>query len=144
MTRESLGVISTFDLCPEARPGAQPTTSGLLRFLCVSMSPIATAQGAATAVSAANRAEYVALYTRWCLNDSIERQYQSFEVGFRRLCRGPCMSLFRGEELELLLCGNPVLDFAALEAGSTYDDGYSRTSQPVRSFSPLLFLRSSH
>ena len=36
---------------------------------------------------------------------------------------GDCLQLFRWEELELLICGSPVLDFEALERGAQYDDG---------------------
>ena len=33
-------------------------------------------------------------------------------------CGGDCLQLFRWEELELLICGSPVLDFEALERGA--------------------------
>ena len=41
-------------------------------------------------------------------------------------CGGDCLQLFRWEELELLICGSPVLDFEALERAAQYDDGFSR------------------
>ena len=43
-----------------------------------------------------------------------------------QVCGGECLQLFRWEELELLICGSPVLDFEALERVTQYDDGYSR------------------
>lgn len=44
------------------------------------------------------------------------------------------MSLFRPEELELLICGNPQLDFDALEENSKYEDGYERDDAVVKNF----------
>lgn len=44
------------------------------------------------------------------------------------------MGLFRPEELELLICGNPQLDFDALEENSKYEDGYTRDDPVVRRF----------
>ena len=41
------------------------------------------------------------------------------------LCGGPAIHLFSATELERLVCGNPSLDFAALQANSRYDGGYS-------------------
>ena len=41
------------------------------------------------------------------------------------LCGGPAIHLFSATELERLVCGNPLLDFAALQANSRYDGGYS-------------------
>ena len=42
------------------------------------------------------------------------------------------MSLFRPEELELLICGNPELDFEALEQKSKYEDGYERDDAVIK------------
>ena len=41
------------------------------------------------------------------------------------LCGGPAMHLFSSTELERLVCGNPILDFKALEANARYDGGYN-------------------
>jgi hypothetical protein len=35
------------------------------------------------------------------------------------------------QELERLVCGNPMLDFAALQRNSKYDSGYTATSPVV-------------
>lgn len=43
-----------------------------------------------------------------------------------QVCGGPALSLFRGKELELLVCGLPHLDFEALERVAKYEGGYSR------------------
>lgn len=37
---------------------------------------------------------------------------------FWQVCDGPALKLFRFEELELLVCGLPHLDFGALKSGA--------------------------
>ena len=49
---------------------------------------------------------------------------QAFERGFRMLCTGPALHLFSATELERLVCGNPILDFAALQKSARYEGGY--------------------
>eukprot|EP00903_Cladosiphon_okamuranus_P014085 g13092.t1 len=90
--------------------------------------------GGDTAVTSANRHEYVDLYVRWLLVDSVKDQYGPFERGFHKVVGGKALRLFRPEELELLICGNPKLDFDALEENSKYEDGYSRDDPVVKHF----------
>ena len=52
-------------------------------------------------------------------------QFEAFARGFMMLCGGPAIHLFSATELERLVCGNPLLDFAALQANARYDGGYS-------------------
>ena len=40
--------------------------------------------------------------------------------------------MLRPEEVEMLVCGNPNLDFEALERVTVYD-GYKKSDAPVRS-----------
>lgn len=40
--------------------------------------------------------------------------------------------LFRWEELELLICGNPVLDFEELQSGTIYDNGYHEDHPAIK------------
>jgi ubiquitin-protein ligase E3 A len=42
--------------------------------------------------------------------------------------------MLRYEELELLITGNPILDFAALRSGTRYDDGYTSSSETIHHF----------
>ena len=87
--------------------------------------------GADIAVTGENRNEYIRLYTKYLLEDSISRQFAAFQRGFHTVCGGECLQLFRWEELELLICGSPVLDFEALERAAQYDDGFSRTHSTI-------------
>ena len=41
------------------------------------------------------------------------------------LCTGPALHLFSATELERLVCGNPILDFAALQKSARYEGGYA-------------------
>lgn len=88
--------------------------------------------GGNVAVTGENRAEYVRLYVKYLLEDSIARQFDAFHRGFHSVCGGECLQLFRWEELELLICGSPVLDFEALERVAQYDDGYSRDHPTIQ------------
>jgi len=51
------------------------------------------------------------LYTCYLLTDSVAVQFDAFLRGFQSVCGGECLQLFRWEELELLICGSPDLDF---------------------------------
>lgn len=61
------------------------------------------------------------------------------------LCGGPAIHLFSATELERLVCGNPILDFAALQANARYDGGYSADNRVRPSFmSSCTFCRRAH
>ena len=63
-------------------------------------------------------------------------QFEAFARGFMMLCGGPAIHLFSATELERLVCGTPLLDFAALQRNARYEGGYSATHQ-ARSRMPL-------
>lgn len=90
--------------------------------------------GAAVAVTKDNREEYVRLYTDWWLNQSVKDEFQAFAQGFHLVCGGPALTLFRHEELELLVCGLPHLDFKELEKQARYDGGYHAGHPSIRQF----------
>ena len=54
--------------------------------------------------------------------------------GFNRVCNNQAMELFQYEELELLICGNPILDLNELKAGTSYDDGFTADSRVIQDF----------
>ena len=62
------------------------------------------------------------------MNKSIEKQFKAFSEGFRILCDGPATRLFNAQELERLVCGNPNLDFDALQQNAKYEGGYGTTT----------------
>jgi len=90
--------------------------------------------GANIPVTKANKNEFVNLYVNWLLNDSIDEQFKRFLKGFKTVVREDLLVLFRAEELELLICGDPELDFTELEKGTRYDGGYSEDHPTIRAF----------
>uniref|UniRef100_A0A7S1CPI5 HECT-type E3 ubiquitin transferase n=1 Tax=Bicosoecida sp. CB-2014 TaxID=1486930 RepID=A0A7S1CPI5_9STRA len=91
--------------------------------------------GSDIAVTNENREEWVELYIKYLMVDSVKDQYKAFARGFHKLASGPTLQLFRPAELELLVCGSQVLDFEALETeAATYQDGFSEDSPTVRYF----------
>jgi E3 ubiquitin-protein ligase HERC4 len=85
-------------------------------------------------VTEANRKEYVELYTKYLLVDSVEKQFTPFAKGFHAVIDGPALSLLRPQELEVLICGNTFLDFQALEAKTQYRGGFHAESRVIKWF----------
>jgi ubiquitin-protein ligase E3 A len=90
--------------------------------------------GADMPLTNANRQEYVDLYVRWCLRDSIAAQFEAFLSGFRLVCESRAFNMFRAEELEQLVCGSPILDFEELEKVTQYDSGYHPDHRVIKDF----------
>jgi ubiquitin-protein ligase E3 A len=87
--------------------------------------------GANLAVANDNKEEYVMLYVKWLLVDSVQSQYKEFEKGFVQIMETSCMDLLKPEELELLVEGTPELDFDALEQNIEYEGGFDKDSTVV-------------
>ncbi|KAE9321277.1 Ubiquitin-protein ligase [Phytophthora rubi] len=90
--------------------------------------------GSSIPVTKANRAEYVSLYVDYVLNKSVSRQYAAFHRGFHQVCNREVLSMFRWEELQLLICGSSDLDFEALQEATHYEDGFTEDSTIIRDF----------
>lgn len=74
-------------------------------------------------VTNSNRREFVDLYVNYLLDTSVTRQFEPFKRGFFSVCGGNALSLFRPEEIELLVRGSDEpLDVASLRAVATYDN----------------------
>lgn len=77
------------------------------------------AGGEKRAVTNGNRREFVDLYVRYLLDTAVIRQFEPFKRGFFAICGGNALSLFRAEEIELLVRGSEEpLDIASLRAVS--------------------------
>ncbi|KAJ2722494.1 putative E3 ubiquitin-protein ligase [Coemansia sp. Benny D115] len=63
-------------------------------------------QGSQVPVTSHNRVEYVMRYLQWILNDSVSRQFEPFKRGFYYVCGGNALSLFKPEEIELMVHGS--------------------------------------
>ena len=78
--------------------------------------------GAKRAVTNSNRKDFVDLYVHYLLDTAVTRQYEPFKRGFFTVCGGNALSLFRPEEIELLVRGSDEpLDIASLRAVATYE-----------------------
>ena len=70
-----------------------------------------------------NRLVCLTIFPQWLLVDSIAKQFNAFAKGFFSVCGGPALEMFKPQELELLICGSPTLDFHALEDVAILEDG---------------------
>ncbi|TDZ23474.1 putative E3 ubiquitin-protein ligase mug30 [Colletotrichum orbiculare MAFF 240422] len=74
-------------------------------------------------VTNANKWEFVSLYVRYLLETAVTRQFEPFKRGFYTVCGGNALSLFRPEEIELLVRGSDTaLDVDALRGVAEYDN----------------------
>lgn len=81
-------------------------------------------------VTNSNRKEYVDLYVKYLLDTSITRQFEPFKRGFFTVCAGNALTLFKPEEIELLVRGSDEsLDIASLKAVAAYTN-WPRGSSP--------------
>ncbi|KAI0121535.1 hypothetical protein F4776DRAFT_672539 [Hypoxylon sp. NC0597] len=83
-------------------------------------------------VTNSNRREYVDLYVRYLLDTSVSRQFEPFKRGFFTVCAGNALTLFRPEEIELLVRGSDEpLDITSLRAVAAYT-GWPKHMNPER------------
>ena len=74
-------------------------------------------------VTNSNRREFVDLYIRYLLDTSVARQYEPFKRGFFTVCGGNALTLFRAEEIELLVRGSDEsLDVTTLQSVAIYEN----------------------
>lgn len=76
--------------------------------------------------------EYVSLLVNYILTDSIAPQFEAFSSGFNEACSGGnALSLFKGEELELLVRGSEeALDVDELRGTTSYS-GFNPNDQVI-------------
>jgi len=81
-----------------------------------------------------NRAEFVQLYAEAILHRTIELPLQAFIRGFKFTFGKSILFQFHPKEIEALLCGSQVLDYAAFQARTTYEGGFSERSSVIKWF----------
>lgn len=80
-------------------------------------------------VSNTNRKDFVDKYLAYLLDSSVAKQFEPFKRGFYTVCGGNALSLFRPEELELLVRGSDEpLDISALRAVAIYENWGTKVS----------------
>lgn len=85
-------------------------------------------------VTQENKKEYIDKYLDWLFNSSIGPLFEAFRKGFYKLYNGEMATNCDPEELQLLICGSPILDFHELEKVVTYDGGYDKKAQTIVNF----------
>ncbi|KAL8920075.1 MAG: hypothetical protein Q9208_006428 [Pyrenodesmia sp. 3 TL-2023] len=91
------------------------------------------------AVTNSNRVEFVELYVKYLLETSVSRQFEPFKRGFFSVCGGNALTLFRPEEIELLVRGSDEpLDVATLRAVAIYD-GWKQDERTSNEAVPAWF-----
>lgn len=82
-------------------------------------------------VTKANRNEFVNLYVRYLLQDSIKAQFSNFAKGFCFMLQGPFVTRISPTELETLLIGEQLLEFNALRHATRYE-GFTENSAVIK------------
>ncbi|KAK2742494.1 putative E3 ubiquitin-protein ligase [Myotisia sp. PD_48] len=78
--------------------------------------------GESRPVTNANRREFVDLYVKYLLDNSVSRQFEPFKRGFYTVCGGNALQLFKPEEIELLVRGSEEpLEIQSLKAVAIYE-----------------------
>ncbi|CAM9972017.1 unnamed protein product [Ectocarpus sp. 12 AP-2014] len=91
--------------------------------------------GANIPVTSENKESYVELYAQFLLVGAVSRQMDHFKQGFLRVMSGAAsISLFRAEELEVLVTGTSELDFEELAKATEYDGGYGEDHHTILAF----------
>ncbi|KAK7755672.1 putative E3 ubiquitin-protein ligase [Diatrype stigma] len=86
--------------------------------------------GESRMVTNSNRREYVDLYVRYLLDSSVARQFEPFKRGFFTVCGGNALSLFRPEEIELLVRGSDEpLDILSIKGSTEYTNWPAQQQQ---------------
>ncbi|RMZ76994.1 hypothetical protein DV738_g4609, partial [Chaetothyriales sp. CBS 135597] len=89
--------------------------------------------GAKRAVTNSNRRDFVDLYVHYLLDTAVLRQFEPFKRGFFTVCGGNALSLFRPEEIELLVRGSDeFLDITSLRAVAIYEGWPKEKGPPER------------
>jgi len=90
--------------------------------------------GTKISVTKENRMEYVSRFVDYHLSAAVDMQFQAFKHGFLSVCGGNALSLFRAEELDLMLQGSAdPIDIEQLRRITVYD-GFSADETTIVNF----------
>lgn len=104
--------------------------------------------GESRPVTNANKREYVDAYVRYALDTAVTRQFEPFKRGFFTIASGNALSLFRPEEIELLVRGSDeALDIDAIKAVAVYEGWrlprFPTSTSSSNGFAPSTFDHAS-
>ncbi|TPX39895.1 hypothetical protein SeLEV6574_g06933 [Synchytrium endobioticum] len=89
--------------------------------------------GQSVPVTNSNRKKYVELMVDFLLTRSVQRQFDAFKEGFMSVCGGNALSLFRPEEIEMMVRGGTELDIESLAGVCDYE-GFNPNESTIRNF----------
>lgn len=89
-------------------------------------------------VTEENKTEFVSLYTNYIIEESIEKQFRPFLLGFYKVLDGDIIEIFCAKDLLLSICGSEKLDFLELKKTANYDSGYTKDSKTIINFWEVL------
>lgn len=93
------------------------------------------ADGKNIPVTNENKGEYCDTYANFLLNKSCKQQFEAFKRGFDIVTHDSLLkSLFRADELEMLVCGSQVFELSELESTTEYDAGYTKDTPVIKFF----------
>jgi hypothetical protein len=81
-----------------------------------------------------NARMYVAAYVNFVLVDLVESRFQAFRRGFELVTKAANYKILEPAEIDVLVSGEEVMDWGALQRTAKYKDGYTRHSKAVRWF----------
>lgn len=65
------------------------------------------------------------------MNNSVYEQFAAFYHGFHSVCASNVLIMLRPEEVEMLVCGSPVVDYDELEKVTLYD-GFDKDDVTIK------------
>lgn len=86
-----------------------------------------------------NRQEYVYLYWRYLLVDSVEKQFRSFYNGFMKVLDRDILQIFQAEELMQLVEGEDLIDWEELERSTNYKPPFHKKHETIRTFWKVFY-----
>ncbi|KAH0787258.1 ubiquitin ligase [Histomonas meleagridis] len=78
--------------------------------------------------------EYFELYKEYLFDKSIQKQFNNFQKGYKRLCNNNLLSIFKSDELDVLVSGEEIVDWSLLKENTQYSDGYDENSIQIKWF----------
>ncbi|KAG7229828.1 hypothetical protein INR49_012477 [Caranx melampygus] len=85
-------------------------------------------------VTSQNREEFVDTYVSYAFNTSVESVFQEFARGFFLVCDRDFVKLFRPEELQGVLVGKDIYDWAKLKQNTVYEWPYHYGHNIIKMF----------
>lgn len=89
-----------------------------------------------------NKEEYIELRVNWMCYGAIKLQLEEFAQGFFRVIPREYINSFGPEELEYLICGQPIIDILDWKRNTLYESPYKENHQVISWFWKSIATRS--